>query len=881
MSHRHPAAVISLATVLVALPTSSLGSGAVLDMEPAPIAHLQGAAPAAPPVAVPPVAAPPVAAPPGAVPPSAEAVARVRDRLSRALVSRARIVLQREVLFLGVLQNSRDLMRMSLALEPDNPFAWRLALDLASILEDGDPAADAWLSEGLARLSRLEPDDEIIRLRRIVDAIDRKRTAEERIAAHQAMLTPEAVDRIGPSVAARLAFDLATLLRRTGDIDGFESNLLIAIDLDPFYPEAAELAAGYFRMKAPSAVDEVRALRVAVLANPMNDSAALGLVDLCLSRGAYRASESLLEIQSRLKVARGVDETYDAILADYILTLWANGKPGIGFAVAAQRQRTLDGVLIEEIERQGITMTMDEREKTHLPPAPPLAVVIAAMSSGTEAKSASVAAANVGIAFDGILDQLTKRKATAEQIAPVALESAFAQLWLGGSVDKSEVMLTKAAEYGPLSDAARARFDGWIAYRRKNIPKAKELLTPIADQDPAAKLGLALVALESGDKKEAARLLLDVARAQPGTAMGVWARARLFAVLGTTAPITAESELIERAAELPPGYLKVMRDGGDSMFLQIVPEQSDALGWDPLRFTLELTNRSAWPLPIGPEGPIKDSTTLSASINVPGETPRAPQIIIQPIDRKFVLGPGEKLRIPVDLSVTDASAALRDDVLSGAFVSLHSIVNWKTTNTGFEPSSLGLEVESPVVHVSGERVSREWVESALAQLRDATRSPEPELISLIANALVRKSAASPLVPEDAAKALEGAGDVLADAARRLWPEARAWLIFACPKGKRVEQGKEAQDLLDVVASGGVELASAVPELEALDAVLRSDESSIARVSWLAVRTRRPEDPTLIASLESKDPAVKSYAESCKQWLIEARDERAKQLNLKK
>ena len=864
MPHRRPAATLSLATVLAAfpafLPTSRLGADAVRTMEPSQPAGQQAAAP---------------------VPPSAEAEARVRDRLSRALVSRARIVLQREVLFLGVLQNSRDLMRMSLALSPDNPFAWRLALDLASILEDGDPAADEWLSEGLARLSRLEPDDEIIRLRRLVDAIDRKRTAEERIAAYQSLLAPEAIERIGPSVAARLSFDLAMLLRRTGDIDGFEQQLLQAVDLDPFYPEAAELAAGYFRMKAPSLADEVRALRVAVLANPMNDSAALGLVDLCLAHGAYRAAESLLEIQSRLKVARGVDETYDAILADYILTLWANGKPGIGFAVAAERQRVLDGVLLEEIERQGITITMEEREKTHLPPAPPMAVVIAAMSSATEAKSASVAASNVGVAFDAILDQLAKRKAPAEQIAPVALESAFAQLWLGGSVDKVEVLLSKAADFGPLSDAARARFDGWIAYRRQNLAKAKELLSTIADKDPAAKLGLALVALESGEKKDAARLLLDVARAQPGTAMGVWARTRLFTLLGATAPIADEAEVVEAAASLPPGFLKVMRDGGESMFLQIVPQQSDARGWDPLRFSLELTNRSAWPLPIGPEGPIKDSTTLSASINVPGETPRAPQIIILPIDRRFVLGPGETLRIPVDLSVTDASAALRDDVLSGAFVSLHSIVNWKTTNTGFEPSSLGLEVESPVVHVSGERVTREWVESALAQLRDTTRAPEPELIALVANALVRKSTAADLVPADAAKALEGAGEVLADAAKRVWPEARAWLIFACPKGKRVEQGKEAQDLLDVVATGGVELGSAVPDLEALDAVLRGDESVTVRIPWLAVRTRRPEDPTLLASLESKDPAVKTYAESCKQWLIEARDERAKQLNLKK
>ena len=108
----------------------------------------------------------------------------------------------------------------------------------------------------------------------------------------------------------------------------------------------------------------------------------------------------------------------------------------------------------------------------------------------------------------------------------------------------------------------------------------------------------------------------------------------------------------------------------------------------------------------------------------------------------------------------------------------------------------------------------------------------------------------------------------------------AGLVFACPTGKRIEAGREAQDLLEVVAAGGVETSAAVPELEALDKVLRDDESPVVRIPWLAVRVRRPEDPDLVRSLESASPEVKAYAEDCKQWLIEARDERARQLNIK-
>lgn len=853
------AASIPLAALLAVVPASSLGGASVpLHQQE----DQQAATPTAP-------------------APSAELQALIRDRLGRAMASRARIVLQREIVFLGILKNSKVLLQRAIELSPDNPFIWRLALDLASILEDGDADAERWMSQGLSRLSQLEPDDEVVRLRRILDAIGRKRTAEERVAASEAMLTPDAVKAIGPRVAARIAFDLAMLQRRTGDASGFEQNLIRTLDFDPHFSQAAEVAAGYFRMTAPTLLDEVRALRLAMLANPTRTNAATGLAEVCMAHGAYVAAADVLGVQVRLQDTSGIDENYDALLADYLMALWASGRAELAIMTARERQRELDIIYIAEIERQGMQMTQEERANLHLPLPTPLATAVAAISESIGSSSAKIAVGNAQVSFEAVIDQITRRKGDRALLASTALECAWVQLWLGGSVDKAQSMISKSADQGPLSDAARARFDGWIAFRKQELATAKSLLEPIAGTDLYARLGLALVREAEGDKKESARLLLDVARSAPATAVGIWARERLFGILGKRAGLFPESDGVEAAAAMPPEFVRVVQLGGDAMQLRIVPSQESASAWDQVRFDLELINRCDWPLAVSPDGPLKDSATVSASINIPGEMPRPPQIIILPIDRTFVIYPGETLRIPIDLSVTDASAALRDDALSGALVSLHSIVNWKTSATGFEPSPLGVEVESPVVHIEGEKVTKDWVERSLAQLRDPAQVPNPELVALLAGALVRKATAPEMVPADAAELLAQAGPVLADAAKRMWPEARAWLIFATPKGKRIEQGKEAQDLLDVVAAGGVELASAVPELEALDAVLRSDESSIVRIPWIAVRTRRPEDPTLIASLESKDPDVRAYAADCKQWLIEARDERAKQLNLKK
>ncbi len=814
-----------------------------------------------------------------AVEPSAEMRAAIRERLSRSFAARARIVLQREIVFLGVLGNSQTLMRAALDLEPANPAIWRLALDLAAIAEDGDPAAESMLGTALAVLSRMEPDDEVLRLRRVIASIDARQTAEERVAAMRSLLGEDAVATLGPRVAARIAFDLALLLRQTGDLDGFARNLIRALDLDPSFPEASSLAAGFFRIQAPTLADEVAAVRGAMLANPMDSSVAVNLAHFCLKHAAYEAAANVLELQAKFQYARSADEGYDTLLADYVVALWGAGRPETAMFVASERQAKLDSLLIQEIERQGIAMSLDERKQVHLPTAPSLATAIAAMTT-IEHEQSTIAVQNAAFACDTVLDQLAKREVAPEVRATVALQSAFVQLWLNGPLEKAQAMLSKAAEYTPLADEARQRFDGWIALRQNDLARARELLAPLAESDVAARLGLAVALEQAGERQESARQYLAVARATPESAMGVWAREKLYRLLGQRPALREETAIVEDAAALPPAFVSLMRDAGSSLLLRIVPRQTDARAWDRLYFDIEIINRGTWPLAIGPEGPIMDTVTVTASVNVPGEMPRPPQIVLLPIDRSFVLEPGATLRVPIDLSVTDASAALREDTLSGALVSLHAIVNWRTTVSGFEPSPLGLEVESPVVHVSGERVSVQWIEESLAKLRDTTVAPDPELIALLSHALVRRATRPELIAPEAASALDPAGEVLASAAARLWPEARAWLVFACPKGKRVEAGKEAEDLVEVAAGGRIEIGSAVPELEALDGVLRADESFLTRIAWIVTRARRPEDPVLVASLESADPRVRAYAEETKEWMLEARDERARQLNLK-
>ena len=846
----------------------------------------------------------------GVVPPTAEQAVRYRDRLARNFAQRTRSMLQREFVFLGMLESGRSMLDVALELEPESPFLWRLALDYAINLEDGSPEAADLAKRALLRLGQLEPQDELIRLRRLLAAVEQKQTAEERVALYQQLLAPESINRIGSSVAARLAFDLALLLRQTGDQSGFERELIRALDLDPFFPEATEVAAGYFRTSAPDAAAEARALRQALLANPTREPAALGLAELCLKSGAYRAGADILNVVAGLLETDLPDMDFDAVLTDLCLANWGADRSEAAFVVATKRQDSLNRVFRKNVERQGTTLSVEDLRNLAYPMSMPLATTFAAIAHSVSPETSGAVLKGARVSAETTLRAMDEQDAPADEKATTALQSAFAQLWLDGDVDFAKAQVDAASVYAPLSAAARARFDGWFALRANDPAKARELLAPFAATDTGAQLGLAVADAALGDQKSAARGFLAVARANPSSAIGLWSRDRLRKIVGKDIQVVEVAESVEEAAALPSEFLELMKSGAGRLMLRIYPRESTISAWDPMVFDIEITNRSSWPLAISADGPLADTATVTANVNVPGQPGTSPPFALLAINRRFAIQPGESLRIPLDVSLTDASFAMRDDALSGGFVSIHPILNWRTTERGLEPGPLGVEAESPVVHVRGERVTASWLEESKAMLRDTTKAPDPERIVALAAVLLRASKDPLRYNEAERKALEGMPELLADAAKRLWPEARAWLVFATPKGELRELSVRASDLgggetADAAGAAGavprsetgasaggepskevrqvvgLEAVSAAPTLAPLDAVLSADEDPLVRMAWIAVRVKRPEDQLLAATSEHPNPRLAKFARDFQAWMNDVQEERRRKLNLSK
>jgi hypothetical protein len=260
--------------------------------------------------------------------------------------------------------------------------------------------------------------------------------------------------------------------------------------------------------------------------------------------------------------------------------------------------------------------------------------------------------------------------------------------------------------------------------------------------------------------------------------------------------------------------------------------------------------------------------------------PGIPPFSLVAVDRQLVLRPKQTLTIPFDASLTDASVTLRDDPIAGAFLTLHGILNWRTTAQGLEPGPLGAEVASAEVHVGGARLTADWVARSIDELRDTTKAPDPETIALLAHAHRRTVREGDKADPAIREALAGTGTVLADATRRLWPEARAWLAFSAPHAP-VREEIEAESAA-ATAEREAELAALsapVPELEPLMAVLRADEEYLPRLAWISVRSLRPEDPVLEASLKSSDARIAEFAKAYQSWLLSVQDERRRELNL--
>jgi hypothetical protein len=773
-------------------------------------------------------------------PPAPAAEPTPQQRLAGQFVRAAATMVESQGPSVEMLDTSVLLAVAAVELDPDAE-RWRTLLRFADLAERRDLRGEA-----LGRLVRLDPQDEVVRLLYVNDAIERYQTVEQRTKAYRKLLDEKNRRAIGPAVASRLANDYALLLDRAGDVEGFSRWLAEAVAMDSSNRSAAATAAGFFRTNVDDPFAEAELLTTLVLADPSAFDTQTVLGQLLLEHGAYEGAARLYGLATRMQEATGQPPA-GGILADYAVAQWAGGDPEAALGIVRRRQRDVDQLHRRWLRQENPQLTPLELARQHAPIATTLATVRAAIHDRLDDPQTEPAPHAVLTSYEWEINTLKGRDdADPAELARRYLEAAWVALWLEGEAQRAGDYLGAADELlrgDGLSPQARARFEGWIALRREDLTRAVELLAPVADRDPAARLGLALARREAGALRDAARDLYAVYSSQPGTLMGVWASDVLAEMVGqrvSPGPVAARMETL--IASIPSIVDRLPDEPGLAVSVRLIPAKTTFEPYEPIIINVEITNNAPVPLAIDDSGPIRPQIAILTSARIshePGLGDIRPLIV--DIDRRLRLEPRQRLIVPVDLRRSALDQVLNRVPLRGATLLVRAILNFRLARPGvYEPGLLGSRAESSPVRVDGFRPTRQNITEAIAAVVEPDSAQDLGTIALLSHVVpmikgIREADPRAARDEFGQERLEDdAAAAIAEAYTRLDAASRAWLLCVMPR--------QAVGIAPVYA------------------MAQKDESKLVRLAYLLNCLTGPDDPMIDAGKRGNDPDVRAVAE---------------------
>ena len=178
----------------------------------------------------------------------------MKQRLAETLARYANEVLISSEVNVPGLNVALSLLQESIRLDPNHPETYRKLITLAILIDRED-----LLNEATQGLLKDRPDDTRARLNRLEVAIDGFNTAQDQMNALEQLLKPEVARSLGPEISARLAFRLADLHRRRGDLQEF--GRWLGIDRDgPHLLGCRRYRHGILRDRVPNQIAYVELL---------------------------------------------------------------------------------------------------------------------------------------------------------------------------------------------------------------------------------------------------------------------------------------------------------------------------------------------------------------------------------------------------------------------------------------------------------------------------------------------------------------------------------------------------------------------------------------------------------------------------------------------
>ncbi len=622
---------------------------------------------------------------------------------------------------IGVLE---ILAQHAIELDPNSLPAWQLYLQTLGLMDPDDDLVDAEKLRAFEAISRLDPDDEVTRLQRLLFLIGEKQTQEARVRAYQVLLEPSSITLIGNEVAARLALKLAKLLYRTGDTEGYLEYLAFAIELDPYFPDATSEFAGYIDSSDPEA--KVELLIAALIANPLDAIFAAQIGALALDAGDFSGAARMIGLARSSVQSRGMDLSEYALLQ--ARALWGAGRIEESERVLGQLSLWLKKQAQLKAKADDPTLSDAELQELTVPVDPSMALLqsVMFMESDDQQKHRTFVddtlVAYVLSLESQPVDPLDDPQAALARSEELTEMIAFAA-WQGEDAEFMTLLIDELSRFIEPTVSQSSTFESWKEFAGGNYAGALQTLGSITedDQDVLALLCLSLANERLGNMKSAARIWLRIVDDSPGSLVGIWARNRLESVLKTKIPRSEAADRLSFAiAQIPSAVDRILlnRERAYSMLIEPV---ADPIGpFVPLRYRLTLRNRSGIPLSIGPRGSLSGQVAFLPNYTVVGmQGGIAANNFVESINRRFSINPSEVLEFDVNLSISQLGRALSPAVMMGSTVGLRVISNFDFNLQASKvvPGVFSNVATSSLLRVDGVPIGKPWRRDALASAR--------------------------------------------------------------------------------------------------------------------------------------------------------------------
>ena len=707
---------------------------------------------------------------------------------------------------------------------------WRHVVRAAQLAGPIMPEAEAVGRTALATLAKLAPEDQAVRLQRIVDAVEQRNTAEERISAYRSFLAPDVVKSIGAPVAARLAFDVALLESRRGNMDAFAQDVALALSLSPAFPAAAQSAAGFFAERSDDPIGQAELLVTAVMADPGDERTLQRLGNLLLQYGAYGSAARIYRMAGdAASAAERSQNVQDVIASDAALALWMAGRPADGLELMKRRRQRRADAFLEAVLEQNPTLT--RTEAAAIPPAVPATATsmeIALLRAiGDEAGCAAGRQRLLAATIDATRLSLQQNPPLTDIAAESLLEAAHALALLGGTGEEIRSLVTAADKIQPLTERAKARFEAWILLNSGEPAKALELFATHASGDPVTAYGSAMAETAAGDRQKGMRALLELARNSRSVLPGALAAEEVRRAVGTAVPAEEVAARLDAVVAGIPAVVDRILAGSDRALGLILEPVSVRVGpFGPVLVDVRVQNRTSIPLAIDAQGPVERTVAIVPRLSMTGQANviRLSPIIV-PVDRFLELGAGQSVTVRVDLMWSAAGRELAASPLDGAQVGLRGSLNFLAMPGSVRHGSLGTDASSDAIRVEGVPLTAEWLEQSIA----AVGGEFSEDAAVRTALLLHCSESADASEQDRVRARDAAM-----AAFPRWPGvARAWITLVAPN---VESTPE----------DFAKLAFADPDPQ-------------VRAAALLMVARDPRQPELLEALGSADALERAAA----------------------